>query len=98
MTFIGPIFEENATDEHYVKMGRWCTILGVLVSIGTAYLATQFKSIMDYMQALISFFISPLFGTVIVGMLWKRATSQRRLLGTAGGQRLLGGHVCAGKN
>ena len=29
---------------------------------------------MDYMQALISFFISPLFGTVLVGMLWKRAT------------------------
>ena len=26
------------------------------------------------MQALFSFFIAPLFGTVILGMLWKRAT------------------------
>ena len=34
----------------------------------------QFKSIMDYVQALFSFFIAPLFGTVILGMLWKRAT------------------------
>jgi solute:Na+ symporter, SSS family len=35
----------------------------------------QFASIMDYVQALFSFFIAPLFGTVILGMLWKRATS-----------------------
>ena len=55
-------------------MGRWCTILGVLVSIGTAYLVMQFHSIMDYVQALFSFFIAPLFGTVLLGMLWKRAT------------------------
>ncbi len=32
-------------------------------------------SIMDYVQALFSFFIAPLFGTVILGMLWKRATT-----------------------
>ncbi len=37
---------------------------------------THFKSIMDYMQALVGFFISPLFGTVLIGMLWKRATSK----------------------
>ena len=55
-------------------MGRWCTVIGVLVSIGTAYLVMQFLSIMDYVQALFSFFIAPLFGTVMLGMLWKRAT------------------------
>jgi solute:Na+ symporter, SSS family len=44
------------------------------VSIATAYLVMQFASIMDYVQALFSFFIAPLFGTVILGMLWKRAT------------------------
>jgi SSS family solute:Na+ symporter len=35
----------------------------------------QFASIMDYVQALFSFFIAPLFGTVVLGMLWKRATA-----------------------
>ncbi len=65
---------KGASDKHYVDMGRWCTILGVLVSIGTAYLVMQFLSIMDYVQALFSIFIAPLFGTVILGMLWKRAT------------------------
>jgi SSS family solute:Na+ symporter len=69
-----PYVRKDAPDAHYVSMGRWCTILGVLVSIGTAYLVMQFLSIMDYVQALFSFFIAPLFGTVLLGMLWKRAT------------------------
>jgi solute:Na+ symporter, SSS family len=65
---------KKAPDSHYVAMGRWCTVLGVLISIGTAYLVMQFKSIMDYVQALFSFFIAPLFGTILLGMLWKRAS------------------------
>jgi len=68
------LFNKNASDHHYVNMGRWCTVLGVLISVGTAYLVMQFASIMDYVQALFSFFIAPLFGTVLLGMLWKRAT------------------------
>ena len=68
------LIRKNAPDAHYVAMGRWCTVVGVLISIGTAYLVMQFLSIMDYVQALFSFFIAPLFGTVILGMLWKRAT------------------------
>jgi SSS family solute:Na+ symporter len=66
---------------YYVSMGRWSTVIGVLVSIGTAYLVMGFLSIMDYVQALFSFFIAPLFGTVILGMLWKRATPMGGFLG-----------------
>jgi SSS family solute:Na+ symporter len=55
-------------------MGRWCTLIGVFISIGTAYLAMGFASIMDYVQALFGFFIAPLFGTVLLGMMWKRVT------------------------
>ena len=69
-------FKKSASDAHYVSMGRWCTILGVLVSIGAAYLVMRFESIMDYVQALFSFFIAPLFGTILLGMLWKRGTKQ----------------------
>jgi SSS family solute:Na+ symporter len=69
------LIKKDASDHHYVNMGRWCTVLGVAISIGTAYLVMDFKSIMDYVQALFSFFIAPLFGTVILGMLWKRATA-----------------------
>jgi len=70
----GALINKNASDELKVKMGRWCTLIGVAVSIGTAYLVMNAQSIMDYVQALFSFFIAPLFGTVILGMLWKRAT------------------------
>jgi SSS family solute:Na+ symporter len=72
-------------DAHYVKIGRWCTILGVFVSIGTAYLVQQFASIMDYVQALFSFFVAPLLGTVLLGMLWKRTTSAAGFWGLLAG-------------
>ncbi|MGB7188740.1 MAG: sodium:solute symporter family protein [Acidobacteriaceae bacterium] len=70
----GAFFKKDASDEHYVKMGRWSMFVGVLISVGTAYLVQHAASIMDYVQSLFSFFIAPLFGTVILGMLWKRAT------------------------
>jgi len=69
-----PFIRKTATDQHYVAMGRWCTLIGLIVSIGTAYLVMNFASIMDYVQALFGFFIAPLFGTVLLGMLWKRVT------------------------
>jgi SSS family solute:Na+ symporter len=68
------LMKKDATDHQLVRMGRWCTVLGVLISVGTAYFVMQFKSIMDYVQALFSFFIAPLFGTVLLGMFWRRAT------------------------
>ncbi|MGE5081369.1 MAG: sodium:solute symporter family protein [Acidobacteriota bacterium] len=70
----GTLLNKNASDESKVRMGRWVTVIGVFISIGTAYLVMHTQSIMDYVQALFSFFIAPLFGTVILGMLWKRAT------------------------
>src|SRR5436853_1799200 len=69
-----PFLRKNAPDQHYVSMGRWCTLIGLFASIGTAYLAMGFASIMDYVQALFGFFIAPLFGTVLLGMLWERVT------------------------
>ena len=70
----GAFMNKKASDSHYVSMGRWCTFIGVIISVGTAYLVQHAASIMDYVQQLFSFFIAPLFGTVILGMLWKRAT------------------------
>jgi solute:Na+ symporter, SSS family len=84
-----PLINSTGSDQHYVNMGRWTTVIGVLISVGTAYLVMQFASIMDYVQALFSFFIAPLFGTVVLGMLWKRTT------GPAGFWGLLCGTLCS---
>jgi SSS family solute:Na+ symporter len=81
----GAFLNKKATDRHYVMMGRASTLVGVLVSIGTAYLVQGAPSIMDYVQALFSFFIAPLFGTVILGMLWARATKQGGFWGLLAG-------------
>jgi solute:Na+ symporter, SSS family len=69
-----PLIRKDASEEHYVSMGRWCSLLGVFVSIGTAYLVMNFSSIIVYAQVIFVFFIVPMFGTVILGMLWKRTT------------------------
>ena len=81
----GAFMNKKATDSHYVFMGRMSTVVGMLVSVGTAYLVAHAASIMDYVQALFSFFIAPLFGTVILGMLWKRATRQGGFWGLLAG-------------
>ncbi len=69
-----PSIRNNASDAHYLSMGRWCSLLGVIVSIGTAYLVMNFSSIIVYAQVVFVFFIVPMFGTVILGMMWKRTT------------------------
>ncbi|MGD0444732.1 MAG: sodium:solute symporter family protein [Edaphobacter sp.] len=81
----GAFMNKKASDKHYVAMGRWSTVIGMLVSIGSAYLVMNAAGIMDYVQALFSFFIAPLFGTVILGMLWKRATHWGGFLGLLAG-------------
>jgi SSS family solute:Na+ symporter len=69
-----PLVNPYADDRHYLNMGRWSSILGVLISIGTAYALFYFSNILEFLQVLVFFFIVPLFGVVILGMLWKRAT------------------------
>ena len=81
----GAYMNKKASDTHYVTMGRVSTVVGMIVSIGSAYILAHASSIMDYVQALFSFFIAPLFGTVILGMLWKRATNAGGFYGLLAG-------------
>jgi SSS family solute:Na+ symporter len=65
----------NAPDRHYLWVGRVTTVAGVALSIGTAYLATYFNNIMDFLQLVFAFVNAPLFATFLLGMFWKRTTS-----------------------
>src|SRR5215211_3170975 len=65
---------KDEPDEYYVGFGRIATVLGIVVAIGTAFIAAGFNSIMDYIQALFSFFNAPLFATFLLAMFWRRAT------------------------
>ena len=76
-------------DRYYLKVGRAVTVDGCVLAIGTAYLAGSFSNLMDYIQALFSFFNAPLFAIFILGLFWKRMT------GTAGWTGLVGGALAA---
>jgi len=58
----------------YLRTGRWVTVVGILVSVGTAFIAKGYSNIMNYIQTLFSIFNAPLFATFIIAMFWKRAT------------------------
>lgn len=66
--------KRDASDNHYLRMGRIVTVVGIVLSVGTAYIASDFTSIMDYVQALFSIFNAPLLATFLLGMFWKRTT------------------------
>ncbi len=65
------VINKKASEQHLLWMGRVSTIVGVLLSLITAYWAKSFPSIMDYMQAIFSWVNAPLFATMLLGMfLW----------------------------
>lgn len=84
--------KKDGSDAHYLWMGRMATFVGILVSVGAAYIAMNFKNIMDYLQLLFSFFNAPLFATFLLGMFWKRATGHGAFWGLVAGTLTAMGH------
>ncbi len=75
----------NASDKHYLAVGRITTVVGIALSIATAYLAAQFNNIMDFLQLVFGFVNAPLFATFLLGMFWKRATGHGAFVGLVSG-------------
>jgi solute:Na+ symporter, SSS family len=76
---------KNASDKHYLYVGKVTTVVGIVVSIGVAYLAQSFNNINDFLQVVFSFFNGPIFATFFMGMFWKRATGHGAFAGLLGG-------------
>jgi solute:Na+ symporter, SSS family len=75
----------DAPDSHYLTVGRVTTVVGVGLSILTAYLAQSFNTINDFLQLVFGFVNAPLFATFLLGMFWKRATGHGAFFGLLGG-------------
>jgi len=75
----------DKSDKHYLKVGRWTTVVGVLVSILTAYVARSFNNVMDFLQLIFAFVNAPLFAAFLLGMFWKRTTGHAAFWGLIGG-------------
>jgi SSS family solute:Na+ symporter len=76
---------KRGTDAHYLWMGRMATIGGVALSVGAAYLVTNFNNIMDALQLVFSIINAPLFATFLLGMFWKRTTGHGAFTGLIAG-------------
>ncbi len=77
--------KKDRPDEYYLRVGRLATIGGTVIAIGTAFIASGYGNIMDYIQALFSFFNAPLFATFILGMFWKRMSAAAGWIGLVAG-------------
>jgi SSS family solute:Na+ symporter len=75
----------DKSDHHYLKVGRWTTVVGVLISIMTAYVAKSFNNVMDFLQLIFAFVNAPLFAAFLLGMFWKRTTGHAAFWGLIGG-------------
>jgi solute:Na+ symporter, SSS family len=78
-------FRPNESDKHYLNVGRFATVFGILASIATAYVARDFDNIMDFLQLVFGFVNAPLFATFFLGMFWKRTTGHAAFWGLIGG-------------
>lgn len=76
---------KNASDEHYLRVGRWATVGGILLSVAAAYAASSFNNIMDALQLIFSMVNAPLFATFLLGMFWKRTTGHGAFWGLLSG-------------
>ncbi|MFN3666389.1 MAG: sodium:solute symporter family protein, partial [Sediminibacterium sp.] len=75
----------QASDKHYLYVGKITTVVGILISIATAYVARSFNSIMDLLQLVFSFVNAPLFATFFLGMFWRRTTGHGAFYGLVSG-------------
>lgn len=94
-------FKKKAPDAHYLRVGKVTTVVGILVSVATAYLARSFNNIMDLLQLVFGFVNAPLFATFLLGMFWRRATGHGAFwglfLGTVGAAVTHGVTIAEGK-
>ncbi len=88
----GSYIKKGKPDSHYLRMGRYATVFGILISVGTAYIVKSFPNLMDYMQLIFSFFNAPLFATFLLGMFWRGATGMGGFFGLLFGILTAAGH------
>src|SRR4029079_19593288 len=80
-----PYVRSGREDGYYLRFGRIATVVGIVIGIFTALIASGYSNIMDYVQLLFSFFNAPLFATFIIAMFWKRVSPAAGLWGMVAG-------------
>lgn len=80
-----PYIVTDREDTYYLRHGRIMTVIGIIISMGTAFIAAGYNNLFNYIQLLFSFFNAPLFATFLLGLFWKRMTAAGGVWGLATG-------------
>ena len=76
---------KGASDRHYMAVGRWATVGGILLSIARPMRPSTSTTSWTRCNWCFHFVNAPLFATFLLGMFWKRATGHGAFAGLIAG-------------
>jgi SSS family solute:Na+ symporter len=79
-------FKKNASEDHYVKIGRWTSVIVLLISIGISFLiAKSSSSLFVYTHTLYAFFAPPFSAVFVLGILFRKMNGKGALTAVIAG-------------
>ena len=77
--------KKDASDKQILHAGRWAAVGGALLAFGAACAATRVSDLLDAVVLVFALVNAPLFATLLLGALWKRATGHGAFAGLIAG-------------
>jgi SSS family solute:Na+ symporter len=77
--------KKDASDKQILKAGRWAAVGGALLALGAACAAMRVHDLVAAVVLLFAVVNAPLFATLLLGALWKRATGHGVFAGSIAG-------------
>lgn len=78
--------KKNASEDHYVKFGRWTSVIVLLISIGISFLiAKSSSSLFVYTHTLYAFFAPPFSAVFVLGILFRKMNGKGALTAVIAG-------------
>lgn len=79
-------FKKHASEDHYVKIGRWTSVIVLFISIGISFLiAKSSSSLFVYTHTLYAFFAPPFSAVFVLGILFRRMNGKGALTAVIAG-------------
>jgi len=70
-----PYIKKDATDKHYLNVGKITTLVILLIGVVTSPISSMYPGIYVAIQTFLSFFQGPLFAILLLGIFWKKTTA-----------------------
>ncbi|MGD1062790.1 MAG: Na+/galactose cotransporter [Terracidiphilus sp.] len=77
--------KKDASDKQVLKAGRWAALGGMILAFAAACAAMRSNDLLDAVVLVFSVVNAPLFATLLLGALWKRATGHGAFAGLIAG-------------